>query len=148
MSLPLSLTRRNVIASGAALCALPRIGLATEAPLKIRNLYNKDRSFSDLAQSLEGERILLEGYMAPPLKAEARFFVLTKMPMSVCPFCETEAEWPDDILAIYTKRVVDVISYNVRIQCQGVLELGSFRDDETGFLSLVRLSDATYSEHG
>lgn len=144
----MSLTRRAVIATGAALCALPRPGLTAEAPLKIRDLYNKDRSFSDLALSLEGQRIVIEGYMAPPLKAEARFFVLTKLPMSVCPFCETEAEWPADILAIYTKRTVEVIPYNVRISCRGVLELGQFRDDDTGFLSLVRLSDAIYSEDG
>lgn len=141
------LTRRHVLATGAALCALPRLGLANGEVLKIRELYNKDRSFSDLAQSLEGQRITIQGYMAPPLKAESKFFVLTKLPMSVCPFCETEAEWPDDILAIYTKRIVDVIPYNVRIYSQGTLELGSFRDADTGFLSLVRLSDATYSEH-
>ena len=39
----------------------------------------------ELATALEGKRIRVEGYMAPPLKAESTFFVLTKRPMAVCP---------------------------------------------------------------
>ncbi|MEM1128897.1 MAG: hypothetical protein AAGH83_00090 [Pseudomonadota bacterium] len=117
---------------------------AQDAPLKLRTLYNRDQSFSDLALSLEGTRLSVSGFMAPPLKAEAAFFVLTKMPMAVCPFCETEAEWPADILAVYTKRTVRVVPFNKRIEARGILELGSFRDVETGFLSRVRLADASY----
>jgi len=123
---------------------LPIPAAASDKPLKLRTLYNKDRSFSDLARSLEGTRIFVDGYMAPPLKADSRFFVLTKIPMSVCPFCETEAEWPRDILAIYTKRTVEVEAYNRRIVTSGVLELGTFKDPETGFVSRVRLVDAVY----
>ncbi|MEO9528907.1 hypothetical protein [Roseibium sp.] len=141
--------RRNFVLSGTAFGLCGGFGLAGPAdaagkPIRLRELYNKDRSFSDLARSLEGQRIAVNGFMAPPLKAEMNFFVLTKMPMAVCPFCETEAEWPDDILAIYTKRVVDVISYRRKIVTAGILELGSFKDPETGFVSRVRLSDAVY----
>ena len=32
------------------------------------------------------------------------FFVLTSMPMAVCPFCETEAQWPDDIVSCSSAR--------------------------------------------
>ena len=53
--------------------------------------------------------------MAPPLKAEADFFVLTKMPMAVCPFCNTAVDWPDDIVAVYTKRTVRIVPFNVEI---------------------------------
>ncbi len=112
--------------------------------LRMRDLYNRDRSFSDLARDLQGKRIEVEGFMAPPLLANSVFFVLTKRPMSVCPFCETSAEWPDDILAVYSKRVVNPTPFNVRIETRGVLELGDYRDPETGFLSRVRLSDATF----
>lgn len=138
------LTRRRMLATGLATLALARPALAAEPPIKLRDLYNPDRSFSDLAQSLEGQRITVEGFMAPPLKAVSRFFVLTKMPMAVCPFCETEAEWPDDILAVYTKRVVKVTPFNVRIEARGKLELGGFTDPDTGFLSMLRLTDASY----
>jgi hypothetical protein len=63
--------------------------------------------------------------------------------MAVCPFCETEAEWPSDILAVYTKRVVDVVPFNVKIETAGILQLGAYRDPDTGFLSMVRLTGAS-----
>lgn len=114
--------------------------------MRIRDLYNKDRSFSELALSREGNRLTMQGFMAPPLKANMKFFVLTKMPMSVCPFCETEAEWPSDILAIYTKRVVKVIHYNIKIHVRGELELTTFKDPDTGFVSKARLMDASFEK--
>jgi hypothetical protein len=115
--------------------------------IRLRELYNKDRSFSDYALSFEGQRIAVTGFMAPPLKAESKFFVLTKKPMAVCPFCEKEADWPDDILAIYAKRVVDVTPFNVRILVKGRLELGPMTDKDTGFVSRVRLTDAVFARH-
>lgn len=138
------LSRRTFVASGGAAVFAPAIARASDAPLKLRDLYAGD-GISDLAQSFEGKRITVQGFMAPPLKAQMRFFVLTKLPMSVCPFCESDAEWPNNILAIYTKRVVEVVPFNVRIESRGILELGSYTDPETGFVSLVRLADSTYS---
>ena len=118
---------------------------ALEEVIKLRDLYKKNLTFSDLALNLEGHRITVNGFMAPPLKVDKNFFVLTKMPMSVCPFCETEADWPDDILAVHTKRIVKVLPFNLKIEVQGVLELGTEKDAETGFVSRVRLIDATYN---
>jgi len=140
--------RRTFLAAGSAFLATPALVVqaAADDPIKLRTLYNRDRSFSDLAKSLEGTRVTVEGFMAPPLKADASFFVLTKMPMAVCPFCETEAEWPDDILAVYTKRTLKVMPFNVRIVTQGELALGTYTDPELGFVSRVRLVDATVRE--
>lgn len=112
---------------------------------RIRELYS-GRDMSPFAIGQEGSRLTFTGYMAPPLRAEANFFVLTNIPMSVCPFCETEAEWPNTILAVYTKRVIEVVPYNVRITVRGDLEIGGYKDPETGFFSAVRLMAATYSE--
>lgn len=138
--------RRAFLATSVTLLATPFLVRPARADdvIKLRDLYARDRGFSDLSLSREGDRITVDGFMAPPLKADSRFFVLTRIPMAVCPFCETEADWPDDILAVYTKRVVDVIPFNVRIDTRGVLELGPYRDPDTGFLSMVRLADATY----
>lgn len=136
------MTRRRALAGLCAtgvVCAQP---LRAQEAWKIRDLYTKGLDFSPRAQDAKGERLRFGGYMAPPLKAQSRFFVLTKMPMSVCPFCETEAEWPDDILAVYTKRIVKVVPFNVPITVEGQLELGGFTDPDTGFVSRVRLSDA------
>ncbi len=131
----------------AALALLPT-GLARaadEPALKLRDLYNKDLSFSDRALAAQGNRVSIAGFMAPPLKADSVFFVLTKMPMAVCPFCEPGTPWPDDILAVYAKRVVAVIPFNVPITVTGILELGDAVDPELGFYSKVRLTDATFA---
>ncbi|MEW5423221.1 hypothetical protein [Amorphus sp. 3PC139-8] len=136
--------RRAFLLGTAGLAAALVRPAAADNLLRIRELYNKDLSFSDLANSIAGDRVSVRGFMAPPLKAESTFFVLTARPMAVCPFCETEAEWPDDILAIYSKRVVDVVPFNVEIETRGRLELGTFKDPETGFVSRARIVDATY----
>lgn len=120
---------------------------AVDGAFLIRDLYNPDQSWSDLALASQGERVTFTGFMAPPLKAESKFFVLTKMPMAVCPFCEPEAEWPRDILPVYAKRVVShPPSFNIRIQATGFLEIGEYIDPDTGFYSLIRLTDATYQD--
>lgn len=146
MSRNIQPSRRSLLISGfCAAVMLPRGGHADpDAPILLRDLYNKDLSFSDLAVGLEGQRIAVEGFMAPPLRAESSFFVLTRRPMSVCPFCDSEADWPDDIVAIYTKRLVKVIGFNVPITVKGELQLGTYRDPELGFVSRVRLADAIY----
>jgi len=146
-----SLRRRELlsVAAGAVLgnmFAGVDTVLATDgaSPIRLRELYNKDSSFSDIAQAVAGERIAVVGYMAPPLKAESTFFVLSNRPMTVCPFCESDADWPDDILAVYAKRVIKVVPFNAKITVQGTLELGGYRDTDTGFYSRVRLNDATF----
>ncbi|RVT82717.1 hypothetical protein DXV76_15890 [Rhodobacteraceae bacterium CCMM004] len=115
-----------------------------DAPIKVRDLYTRARGFSDLAQARDGRRISVSGYMAPPLKAQSRFFVLTGRPMAVCPFCESDAEWIEDILPVQTKRIVDPVYYTVGIAARGVLNLGSFTDPETGFVGQMRLTDASF----
>ena len=126
----------------AGLALLPGHGFAAETPIRLRDLYNKDLSFSELARSLENGPIVVDGFMAPPLQANSTFFVMTKMPMSQCPFCETTVQWPDDILAIYTQRIYDVVPFNVPIRVSGVLRLTDFIDPDTGFVSRVQVTEA------
>lgn len=140
------LPRRSIL---MGLSALPLAGMAgmvhaADPPVLLRDLYNKDLSFSPLAEDKKGQRIAVEGFMAPPLRADSNFFVLTRRPMATCPFCSSAADWPSDIIAIYTKRVVEVIGFNIPIVVSGVLELGTYKDPEFGFVSRVRLSDASY----
>ena len=141
-----SLLKGSAVLASSGLAGLPLVSNAFAAPksIKMRELYNKDLSFSDFAKEHEGKVISVNGFMAPPLKAESKFFVLTKMPMAVCPFCEPEADWPDDILAIYARRTVEVLPFNKRIVVDGRLALGGYSDPETGFYSMVRLENATY----
>jgi len=136
--------RRQFLSLSAALITTPAVSRAQDGALKLRELY-EGREFSPLARDLEGTTIDVDGYMAPPLQADSNFFVLTKIPMSVCPFCETEAEWPNDILAVYTRRKFDTVPFNRKIIVTGALALGSYRDPDTGFLSMVRLENARFS---
>ncbi|MDO5612717.1 MAG: hypothetical protein Q4G14_05670 [Paracoccus sp. (in: a-proteobacteria)] len=143
------MNRRQLLTSlpafGAGLTLPGRPALASDKTARLRELYNRDMSFSDFALEQEGKRTEIWGFMAPPLKADSVFFVLTNRPMAVCPFCEPGMPWPNDILAVYAKRVVNVIAFNVPITVNGVLELGDHVDPELGFYSKVRLSDATYA---
>lgn len=137
--------RRRFLALAPALLLAPACPVRAEDPIRLRDLYNKDLSFSDLALAKQGQRLPVRGYMAPPLKANSVFFVLTNRPMAVCPFCEPGMPWPDDILAIYARRVVEVEPFNVPILVEGRLELGDDIDPEFGFYSKVRLRDAVFS---
>lgn len=103
-------------------------------------------SFSPKTKALSGKPVQVIGFMAPPLRVEGSFFVLTKMPVSLCPFCNTDADWPMDILVVYMKSEQIFIQLNRPLLVTGRLELGSYTDPDTGFVSQARLVDATYKE--
>ncbi len=135
--------RRTFIVATGGILASSALVRAVE-PVRLRELYNRDKSFSDYASSMKDQYVEVDGFMAPPLKAESNFFVLTKMPMAVCPFCDSAMDWPIDIVAVYGRDIVPVSPFNVPIRVAGVLELGTEKDEELGFVSRVRLVDATY----
>lgn len=136
--------RRTFIGTAFAALALPRsVQAATE--VEFQDLYERQTVFSSLAESLNGTVVEMTGFMAPPLKAESKFFVLTRMPMSVCPFCESEADWPSDIVVVYTEDVISIVAFNRPIRVSGRLELGVYKDAEMGFVSRVRIVDADFA---
>jgi hypothetical protein len=145
----LDLSRRHLLLAGAAILIArsvlpPARPLHAAEVLKVRELYGRGMEFSDKAQALNGRRVQIRGFMAPPLKPEAQFFVLTKMPMAVCPFCDNEADWPRDIVLVRLRERQEWVTFNRPIVTEGVLELGTEIDEETGFVSRVRLTDAIY----
>lgn len=140
------ITRRTLFAGAAAtgLVSGIRPAFASTTELPFRGLYAREDELSQTTLDLAGSAVEMVGYMAPPLKAEAAFFVLTQVPMSVCPFCETEAQWPNNIVFVRTADTVAVQPYNRPIRVWGTLETGFERDEETGFLSLLRLTGAEF----
>ncbi len=100
--------------------------------------------FSAKVKSLEGHTVDVVGYMAPPLKVRGNFFVLSREPVSLCPYCNTDADWPADILVVYLKKDEIFRQPNRSIVVTGRLEVGSYTDPDTGFVSLLRLVNATY----
>jgi hypothetical protein len=138
--------RRFLHAAGTILgaAALSPGPAAAATEIGFDDLYERETVLTEALQALAGEEVEMIGYMAPPLKAEARFFVLTRTPMAVCPFCETEMQWPDDIVLVLTDDVLSAVPYNIRIRVSGTLDLGFEKDAETGFVSLIRLEAARF----
>ena len=97
------------------------------------------------ARALVGQRVTIPGFMAPALKADADFFVLTRTPMSTCPFCSSGGDWPVDIVFVRLARASHAVEPSYAITATGTLEWGASVDEETGFVSLVRLTDAVWA---
>ncbi|MBS5520329.1 hypothetical protein [Acidaminococcus sp.] len=120
---------------------------ANAASLDFSEMYSGASSeglvFSDTLNSLNGSQVTMTGFMAPPLKPSINFFVLTETPMAVCPFCSTDADWPYNIVVVYVDGSVDALPYDQEATVTGTLDLGSYMDGDTGFVSQVRLLDAT-----
>lgn len=117
------------------------------ASLDFSDMYSGASSeglvFSDTLNSLNGSEVTMTGFMAPPLKPSINFFVLTETPMAVCPFCSTDADWPYNMVVVYVNGSVDALPYDQEVTVTGTLDLGSYMDGDTGFVSQVRLLDAT-----
>ncbi len=115
-------------------------------PLAFEQLYKsvgvRGLQFSDLLLSLKGQPVVIRGYMAPPLKAESEFFVLTREPMAICPFCQSDADWPADIVVVYLDQATPLFGGGEPVAVRGRLEVGSATDPETGFVSQIRIVDA------
>ena len=143
----LTLSRRSLLIALGAGLAWPR-GAEAAATLDFDELYGKvsvlGLTFSDKVKSLAGQPVRMRGYMAPPLKAEADFFVLTEIPMSICPFCSSDADWPDNIVVIRLIAAQTFEQANALIEVRGTLEVGSWTDPATGFVSLLRIVGASF----
>jgi hypothetical protein len=147
---PSEMTRRRALlaAAGLATAALVPGRAAAETPVGFDELYSKEGvlglELSPKLKSLDGQAVAMRGYMAPPLKPEADFFVLTRQPVSLCPFCDSDASWPDDIVVIRLHGEAALTRPGEMVEVRGRLELGSKTDERTGFVSLVRIVDARY----
>ena len=141
--------RRGLLAiAGAGLALSPFAAVSARETLRFEEMYRASGvlglEMSDKLVALNGKPIEISGFMAPPLKAEAGFFVLTREPVSLCPFCNSDADWPSDIIVVYLRDGVRYTQTNRAIAVSGTLEIGSKLDAKTGFVSLVRLIDADY----
>lgn len=133
----------------AGLAALSTMGVAWAGDaLTFDELYGKvsvlGLAFSDKTKSLAGKTVSMRGFMAPPLKAEAKFFVLTEIPMALCPFCSSDADWPSNIVVVYINEMTTFVPPSKLIEVTGTLEVGSWTDPETGFVSLLRLVHSSF----
>jgi hypothetical protein len=138
------LSRRSIL--GLA-CLAPFAGLPARAAelVTFADISVADDQYTEKARKLAGTMVEMRGYMAPPLKPEIDFFVLTSLPTAICPFCDAAASWPDDIVLVKLSRPVRALAYDRLLNVSGILEIGIETDAATGFVSLVRLRDAKYT---
>jgi hypothetical protein len=139
------LTRRALV---GLTCLSPFTGLAhahAAERIAVAELWAEASEFSERARQLAGKPVEMRGYMAPPLKPEVDFFVLTSLPMAVCPFCDSAAAWPEDIVLVFLNRPVRAIAYDRLLVVSGTLQIGTETDAATGFVSRVRLRDSKYA---
>lgn len=142
--------RRNFLAAlfFSAMAPVEAVKAASDLKLGFEEMYEGNPilglQFSQKLKSFADKTVSVEGFMAPPLKPEADFLVMTREPVSLCPFCNSDQDWPDNIIVVYLSKKQEFVQPNRPIVVTGRLELGSFTDKETGFVSLVRLVDATF----
>ncbi|SEG66149.1 hypothetical protein [Bosea lathyri] len=144
------LTTRRVTLMGLAAATLCGPAFAAEpAQIAFDGLYKSfgvlGFQFSDRVTALRGQGVRLTGYMAPPLKPESHFFVLTREPLAICPFCQSDADWPVDIVVVFMKEITPMVSAGRKVVVSGRLEIGSATDRDTGFVSQIRLVDASFT---
>jgi hypothetical protein len=137
------LSRRSLLAAGLL---APFAGAARAAEIvSFDDIAIAADQFTERAKRLAGKVVEMRGYMAPPLKPEIDFFVLTSLPTAICPFCDAAASWPDDIVLIFLGRPIRALAYDRLIKVSGILEIGTDTDEGTGFVSRVRLRDSKYA---
>jgi hypothetical protein len=141
-------TRRQLVLGAGALMWCTAAVAADATPIEFTQLYKsfgvRGLVFSDTVLALRGRDVFMRGYMAPPLKADSSFFVLTREPAALCPFCQSDADWPADIVVVYLKNASALIGAGEAVVVHGRLEVGSWTDPESGFVSQIRIVDATF----
>jgi hypothetical protein len=145
------MSRRALCLAALGVLARPGAAFCLEAEhLAFDTLYAsfgvRGYAFSELVKSSAGRAVSIQGYMAPPLKAEAAFFVLTREPLAICPFCQSDADWPADIIVVQLKGASPLVSAGTRVRVTGTLEIGSKIDPDTGFVSQIRIVEASYAK--
>lgn len=93
---------------------------------------------SDKLIALDGQRVTVQGFMAPPLALDLDWFMLSQAPMGACPFCSSVGEVLPDTILVYP--IGDSVAYTWEgVRVRGQLEVGEASDPATGMYSLIRL---------
>ena len=140
---------RRVFGTGlASLAVLPMATPSFAAPKRIRmgSLYDygNNMAFSETAKQLAGTEVEMQGFMAPHLKVDSDFFILSNQPVESCPFCESEDQWIDTIVFVVMRERQEAIDPGTLIWTRGILDIGPATDEATGFVSRVRLLKADF----
>lgn len=136
-----------MMAQDAAMKPTPRaefVQIDEEVPLlyfwELFEGYNPETGLilSDKLVSLDGRKVTMQGFMAPPLQLDLSWFQLTLAPMGACPFCASAETVLPDMVTVYP--VNESVTYTWEgVRVTGLLEVGPASDPETGMYSLIRM---------
>lgn len=93
---------------------------------------------SQRLKALDGRKVVINGYMAPPMALELDWFQLTLQPVGGCAFCGDSFSVTDGTALIYPVNE-SVYFTGGGIRVTGRIEVGDGRDPATGMVSLVRI---------
>ncbi len=100
--------------------------------------------FSDKLLALDGRTVIIEGYMAPPLKLDLDWFQLTRVPIMGCIYCSGVGSWVPDIVQVYNE--TGALPFTLQpLRVVGELHIGESVDPETGMVSLIRIYAQDYT---
>lgn len=100
--------------------------------------------FSDKLLALDGRTVVIEGYMAPPLKLDLDWFQLTRVPIMGCIYCSGVGSWVPDIVQVYNE--TGALPFTLQpLRVVGELHVGESVDPETGMVSLIRIYAQDYA---
>jgi hypothetical protein len=102
----------------------------------------------DRAKELARRPVRIRGYMAPPIVDAADYFILTRSPALICPFCDPGSGWPDDVVLVQLERESRFVDPSHPIEVAGTFDIGAARDERTGTVRLVRLLGAAWHTVG
>lgn len=145
------INRRNALRLSTSFIALAAFGLgeakAAPARVALEEIHREPDlpgvEYSTKVRKLAGQRVRVEGFLAPHAGGRAApFLVLAGQPMVGCPHCLGALDLPGDSLVAYFGSRLGMAETGIPVAVEGVLDLGSRTDAQTGFVSTVRLFDA------
>lgn len=145
------INRRNALRLSTSFVALAAFGLgeakAAPARVALEEIHREPDlpgvEYSTKARKLVGQRVRVEGFLAPHAGGRAApFLVLAGQPMVGCPHCLGAFDLPGDSLVAYFGSRLGMAETGIPVAVEGVLDIGSRTDAQTGFVSTVRLFDA------
>ncbi len=145
------INRRNALRLSTSFVALAAFGLgeakAGPARVALEEIHREPElpgvEYSAKVRKLAGQRVRVEGFLAPHAGGRAApFLVLAGQPMVGCPHCLGALDLPGDSLVAYFGAKPGMAETGIPVAVEGVLDLGSRTDVQTGFVSTIRLFDA------
>jgi hypothetical protein len=145
------MNRRGFLLASTSFLALAASGLgqakAAPARMALEEIHRTPDlpgvSYSAKARSLAGQRVRIGGFLAPHAGGRsAPFLVLSDQQMTGCPHCLGALDLPMDSLVAYFEANPGLAAIGMPVSIEGVLDIGSRTDAQTGFVSTVRLFDA------